>query len=173
MRLLCNCDKKVMMSTDTVALIDRFEKGIQLIESAVRGTPDVFCDRAPAPGWWSIRQIVVHVADADVVSAMRFRLIAAQPGSRLTRFDQEIWAERLSYNRQPLSDALNTFVAVRKYTAQMLRNLPESAWSNTAVHEEQGEVSLAAYVEQMCVHVENHAEEISKARSKFEGDAKA
>ena len=159
------------MSTTNTALIDRFEKGIQLIENAVRGAEEAFCDRPPAPGKWSIRQILVHVADADVVSAMRFRLIAAQPGSRLTPFDQEIWAERLNYNRQPLSDALNAFVAVRKYTAQMLRNLPESAWSNTAVHEERGEVSLPAYVEHMCVHAENHAEQIRKVRNKFESAA--
>jgi hypothetical protein len=161
------------MSTTTEALIDRFENGIQLIESATRGAEEAFCDRPPAPGKWSIRQIVTHVTDADVVAAMRFRLIAAQPGSRLTPFDQEVWAERLGYNRQPLSDALKAFVAVRKYTAQMLRNLPEAAWSNTAVHEERGEVSLAAYVEHMCVHAENHAEQIRKARSKFESAAKA
>jgi len=43
----------------------------------------------PAPGEWSIQEIVCHLADVEVVNGWRYRMILAQSGSRLTAFDQD------------------------------------------------------------------------------------
>ncbi len=132
---------------ETHRLIDRFEAGIAAMESAFAGTPEALLDVAPAPGKWTIRQIVVHVADADVVSAMRFRQVAAEPGARLIAWDQEVWTEKLSYSKQPAQEAMQAFIAVRRFTAQMLRNLPEAAWQQAGDHSEKGPVGLKDLVD--------------------------
>ena len=49
--------------------------------------------RAPAPGKWSIAQIVAHLADTEVVFAYRLRMILSRDGTEIQAFDQEKWAE--------------------------------------------------------------------------------
>ena len=154
-------------------LIARYEQGIRTVEEAVKATAPEVADQAPAPGKWTVRQIIAHIADADMVAAMRFRLIAAQPGSRLTPFDQDSWAKQLNYQQQSIESSLAAFEATRRFTAEMLRHLPDAAWKNTAIHEERGEVGLLAYVEHMCVHAENHAQQIRNIHEKFKPAAKA
>src|SRR4051812_8267353 len=100
---------------DTRALVDRYEAGISELQNALRETPEGLLDVAPGPGKWTIRQIVAHVADADIVTAMRFRQIAAEPGAKLIAWDQDVWAGKLSYEKQPLDDALQAFAAVRRF----------------------------------------------------------
>jgi len=154
-------------------MIDRYEAGISTLQSALRETPEQLLDLAPAPGKWTIRQIVVHVADADLVSAMRFRQIAAEPGAKLIAWDQDVWTDKLNYSQQPLEDALQAFVAVRRYTTQMLRNLPQSAWEQTGDHSERGPVTLVELVDYLGKHAENHAGQVRAIRQKFAGAARA
>lgn len=148
-------------------LLERYEKGIAVFEEAFRGTPSSILDKAPSPGKWSIRQIVVHVADAELVAAMRFRLIAAESGSSLTPFDQDKWANNMNYAAQSADDAMRVYSLVRKLTADMVQNLPESAWTNVSTHLERGATSLE-YLEHMAIHSENHAEQIRRIRRQFE-----
>ena len=48
----------------------------------------------PAPGKWSIKEIICHLADVEVVNGWRYRMILAQSGSNLTAFDQDLWASQ-------------------------------------------------------------------------------
>ena len=155
------------MSLNVASLLDRYEKGVEVFAQALKGVPAEILDRSPAPGKWSIRQIAVHLADAETVGVARFRTIAAQPGSVLKAYDQEAWAEKLAYIHQSPEQALELFSVLRKTTAAMLRALPEAAWKNTGRHEESGEVVLDRFVEHYCDHVDNHSRQIREIRDKF------
>lgn len=148
-------------------LIRRYEKGAKLVSEALKGVPLEVLDRAPAPEKWSIRQLAVHLADAEVVGAARLRTTAAQPGSAIKAYDQDAWASRLGYEKQSPEQMVKLFRLLRKTTGIMLRALPESAWQNKAVHEERGEVSLADFVAMYAEHAEHHAEQIRTIRSQF------
>ena len=155
------------MSLNVTALVDRYEKGVGVFAQALKGVPAEMLDKSPAPGKWSIRQIAVHLADAETVGVARFRTIAAQPGSVLKAYDQGAWAAKLGYTQQSPEQALELFALLRKTTAAMLRALPESAWKNTGQHEESGEVVLDEFVEHYCDHVDNHSRQIRDIRKKF------
>ena len=155
------------MTPEQEDTLDRFERGIEAMRAAFAGTPDGILDRPPAPGKWSIRQIVVHVTDDDIVAAMRIRQIAAEPGALLLGFDQERWAEGLRYTEQSAELALETFVLLRRSTAEMLRCLPESAWSQRGNHAERGFTTLEAFVAHMASHAELHAGQIRKIREQL------
>src|SRR5215210_6406951 len=58
--------------------------------------PAVFA-RRPAPGKWSIQEIVAHLADDELVGAYRIRLILAAPGTAIQAFDQDAWAKAGRY----------------------------------------------------------------------------
>src|SRR5207237_9029569 len=56
--------------------------------------------RQPAPGKWSLAQIMAHFADVEVVGRWRMRSVLANHGTSLQPFDQEAWAETLGYSRR-------------------------------------------------------------------------
>jgi hypothetical protein len=156
------------MTPEQKATLARFEKGIDVMRAAIAGTPPQILDRLPAPGKWSIRQIVLHVADDDIVAAMRIRQIAAEPGALMMGFDQDRWAQHLLYSGQSADLAMEMFVLLRQSTAAMLRLLPDSAWANQANHAERGLTTLEAFVAHMANHAELHAAQIHKIREKFQ-----
>ncbi len=148
-------------------LLRRYEDGVNAIENAVRGLSQEVLDRAPQPGKWSIRQLLAHVADADLVIAVRIRFVAAEPGSPLKGFDQDKWANGLGYAQMPAEQSLALLRAVRQQTATMLRTLPDSAWNQVGRHEERGELSLAKLLQEVVNHAEHHAERIHQLRREF------
>lgn len=146
-------------------LINLFEQGASNVEKALRGVTAEIENREPAPGKWSIRKIIAHIADAELVIAARVRWVAAEPGSPLKAYNQELWEERLAYDKRDATSSLELFLALRRSTAALLRNLPESAWSQKGIHEERGELSLADIVSGATEHIEHHAEQIASIRS--------
>ena len=141
-------------------LIRRYEEGITAVEQAVQNIPAAVLDRPPGPGKWTIRQLIGHLADADLVAAVRMRFIAAEPGSPLKAFDQDKWAASLGYQHLTPEQVLAEFRAIRRITAAMLRSLPAAAWDQTGKHEERGEVTLRQMVESYAGHAEHHARQI-------------
>lgn len=148
-------------------LIDRYLKGTEIMSRAVRGVSPAVLDKVPAPGKWSIRQYLVHVLDAELVGAARMRQMATASGGNLMVLDQEKWAASLHYDSQPVEDVLAALGAVRKVTANMLRQLPAATWNNTGIHSKRGEVTLATVLELTANHCENHARKISELREQF------
>jgi hypothetical protein len=148
-------------------LIERYEKGSDLLEQAARGVPAEVLDREPEPGKWTIRQIIVHLADADMVAATRMRFIAAEPGAPLPAFDQDKWAATLGYPQQTPEQAVALVRAIRQTTAAMLRSLPAAAWEHTGNHSERGTVTLLSQVELYATHAEHHAAQIRALREKL------
>lgn len=148
-------------------VIRSYEQGVTVLEDALRSVPLELLDRAPAPGKWTIRQIVAHLADSELVVAARLRWIAAEPGSLLKAFDQDKWANTLGYEHQSPQDSFELFRSLRKITTAMLRQLPESAWSRTGRHEERGEMTLLQMVENYKGHAEHHAAQIRQIRGQL------
>src|SRR5579863_5219925 len=85
---------------------------LRLRELVRAATPEV-TDFRPAPGKWTIREQVAHLADTEMVMTTRMRWAAAQPGQPIVAFDQEKWAEAGKYALIPIELSLDTFTAVR------------------------------------------------------------
>ncbi|HUR37560.1 MAG TPA: DinB family protein [Terriglobales bacterium] len=147
-------------------LLDRYHRGIALFSEAVWSIPANRVDEPPLPGKWSARQIVCHVADCEAVAAVRYRMIAAQPGSMLSAFDQEKWEKELIYEAQPMADALAAYAAMRLHNVNMLRGLPLGHWARIATHVERGEHTLYRMVEHNATHVESHAGQVLAIRDR-------
>lgn len=148
-------------------LIARYEQTITVLDEAIEGITPADLDRAPAPGKWTIRQILIHLADADIVLAGRIRAVAGEPDSRMPAFDQDKWAANMPYSKLPVEASLAVVRAVRTATTALLRTLPEEAWSRTGVHEQRGVLSLKDVVETAAKHGESHVRQITEHRARF------
>jgi hypothetical protein len=124
-------------------------------------------DFVPAPGKWSIRQIIAHLADSEIVCAHRMRQIIAEDNPTLIAFDQEAWTRNLDYARRKPKQSLESFRRVRGENFELLKELPEAAYSRTGNHSERGPITLRFQVELLAEHAESHARQMQGIREQY------
>ena len=114
--------------------------------------------RALAPGKWSAREILCHLADTELVFAFRLRQTLAEPHHVIQPFDQDQWAA--TYAPFDVHTALAVFSAVRNWNLKLINTVPASAFSKLVTHPERGEMTFRTIVETMAGHDLNHLGQI-------------
>src|SRR5579885_528153 len=154
---------------DLPALLERFRRGPELLAVVLTGVFGDEEDFITAPGKWSIRQIVAHLADAELVFAHRFRQLIAEENPTLIAFDQNAWASNLDYARRKPKTSLDTLRRLRAENHELLKDLPEAAFARTGTHTERGTVSLLQMVEGGADHLESHDRQAQAIREAYKG----
>jgi hypothetical protein len=148
-------------------LLERFRRGPELIAAVLTGAAGSEFDFQIAPEKWSIRQIVAHVSDSEIVGALRFRRIVAEDNPTLEAYDQDAWSARLDYSRRKPSQCLETFRRIRQENYELLRGVPPDAFERTGNHTERGLVTLFDLLKIYAEHPEGHAQQIRRVRDEF------
>jgi predicted transcriptional regulator len=134
---------------DAVAVIAATPTRLVAVTSAMTAEQ---ADVPIAPGKWSVRQIVAHLADCEI--AFGFRLRQALAGVSIQPFDQDAWAE--SYRRYSLAAALKTFTALREWNVALILGISDADKGQKVTHPERGEMTVWTIVETMAGHDLNH-----------------
>src|ERR1700726_2951227 len=150
--------------SDLPALLERFRRGPEVLAMVLTGVCGDEEDFVPAPGKGSARQIIAHLADAELVGAHRFRQVIAEENPTLIAFDQDAWARNLDYARRKPKQSLETFRRIRAENYDLLKELPESAFDRAGNHTENGPVTLRSMLEGYSQHVESHARQLQEIR---------
>ncbi|HTS61748.1 MAG TPA: DinB family protein [Candidatus Acidoferrales bacterium] len=158
--------------SDTAALLERFRRGPELLAVVLTGVFGEEEDFVPAPGKWSPRQIVAHVADAELVAAHRFRQMLAEDQPPLIAFDQDKWTQNLDYARRKPKQSLETFRRLRTENYELLKDLPPAAFERTGNHSERGTISVRNLLEGMAEHAESHARHLQEMREAYKARKK-
>jgi len=82
-----------------------------------------------APGKWSIRDVVLHMADTERVMAYRALRIARADTTPLASFDENAWTPMAGANARSMDSLLGELEATRRATVAMLEGLPAEAWA--------------------------------------------
>jgi hypothetical protein len=152
------------MNTDTrKQLVERYKDGYRVVVEALAGATDAELDAHPAPGKWSAREIVHHLADSEMTSAVRLRLLIATDNPTITGYDEAEFARRLYYDR-PLDASLAAFKAARLTSAEILDRLSEAQWERKGTHTESGAYGVERWLDIYSKHAHNHAGQIRAAR---------
>jgi uncharacterized damage-inducible protein DinB len=130
------------------------------LASLIRGKSKKQLTRRPAPGKWSVAEIMAHLADAEVVVSWRLRQILASNGTPIQAFDQDAWAGTLNYAGQDASQSLERYRVLREGNVALLKSIPKPLWDNHGVHQERGNESVAHIVRMMAGHDVNHRRQI-------------
>lgn len=121
-------------------------------------------DQPRAPGKWSAREIVCHLADCETVFAFRIRQTLAEEKHVIQPFDQDQWAK--NYSGSTVAEALAVFSALRNWNVKLLSNLPKNALSKKVSHPQRGEMTLQTIVETMGGHDLNHVKQLEEIAAK-------
>ena len=110
-------------------------------------------ERQPAPGKWSLREIMAHLADCDL--AFGFRLRQGAAGVEMIQpFEQDDWAR--NYGAYDFQTAMKTYRALRAWNLVFIRSLTEEQKARAITHPERGTMTVWTIVETMAGHDLHH-----------------
>ena len=86
------------------AIIEQLEPAVDRLKAAVAGLSREDLLAFPVPGTWSIQQIVIHVADSDLIIGDRIRRMIAEDRPLLMNADENLWIKNLFPEEQLIDD---------------------------------------------------------------------
>lgn len=141
-----------------------FTEGPTLVTRAIEGLEPGLLSRPGREGW-SVRDVIVHLADAELIGALRFRMVLAGEKPPLPVYDQETWKKRLHYLWRSPEASLSLFQQTRFASAEMLRQCSASDWERVGVHPERGELTLGELLLTYADHAVEHVAQIQALRA--------
>jgi hypothetical protein len=145
-------------------LIAQYNDGYRVVAEALVGATDEELDARPAPGKWTAREVVHHLADSEMTAATRLRLLVGTDNPQIFGYNQDEFAKRLFYDR-PIEASLDAFKTARRSTGEILQRMTDAHWARAAgTHTEHGPYTAEKWLEIYASHAHNHAEQILVAR---------
>ena len=153
-----------MDHSERQALIARYKQGHQAVLDALTAITDAELDLDAAGEGWTAREIVHHLADSEMTSAIRLRRLLAEDRPRIDGYDEEKFAHVLNYAKRPIGAALDALSAARRTTAEILEQMSEADWTRAGTHSESGAYSAEDWLVSYAAHAHDHAAQIERAR---------
>ena len=152
-----------MTPEERAEFIKMYRDGYDRVVEALAGITEEELDHKPGPDDWSPRMVVHHLADSEMTSAIRLRLLLASDEPTIHGYDEGRFAKDLFYDR-PIEASLAALKASRDSTAELLDRLTEEQWQRKGTHTESGEYGVEMWLRIYAAHGFDHANQILEAR---------
>ena len=136
--------------------LESYGSAVAQLDDALKKLPREMWHFRDEHGCWSIHEHIVHMADSEANSYIRCRRLIAEPGESLMAYDENRWAAVLDYHSLDTEGAIELLRVLRRQNCELVKNLPESAWSNTCYHPENGNMTLDDWLDVYERHVAEH-----------------
>jgi uncharacterized damage-inducible protein DinB len=146
---------------------DVLESTPQALRAAVAGLSEAQLSKPEAPGKWSMRQVVRHLADSDLVWGYRVRMVLAHDRPAITGYDQDLWADRLAYADANVAHALEELSVLRRGNLSLLAAASEADFDRVGVHAERGEESVRHMIRMYAGHDLLHLRQLARIRGQL------
>jgi hypothetical protein len=114
----------------------------------------------PAPGKWSVGEILCHLSEVEMLWGYRLRAVCERSGVTLVGMDQDEWARNSRYRRIDPRRALETFAALRRANVEFIDGIPRKALTRWGAHSQFGRLTLAKMIALMAGHDLNHTHQV-------------
>ena len=128
----------------------------------LKGVSPAKARKRPAPGKWSIAEIVAHIADTELVGGYRIRAILGEPGTQIIGFDQDVWVTALHYDKRDLKKSFEQYRTLREANLALLKSLAPEQWKHHGMHNERGPETVETIVKMFAGHDINHFQQIER-----------
>ena len=132
------------------------------IAKLLRGIPLKRLSARPDPTRWSVGMILAHLADAELVSGYRFRLVLGSNRTTIQAFDQDAWAAFSHYAKHDPRLSLEAYRVQRERTVRLLKSLPRNMWNYYGMHSERGKETVKRMAQMIAGHDINHLRQIER-----------
>ena len=132
------------------------------LERLIKAASPATLRKKPAPGKWSVAEILAHLADVEIVVGWRIRSILGAPGTEVQAYDQNAWNTSLHYDkRDPRKDLVQQRI-LREANLALLKTLAPEQWKQFGIHSERGQESIQHIAKMIAGHDLNHIQQIEK-----------
>jgi hypothetical protein len=153
------------MDTDErVRLISQYRDGHRAVMEALDGIAEEELDRS-ATGEWTPRQVAHHLADSEMMSAIRIRRLLTEQEPVIYGYDEKAFAEKLASDR-PIGPSIEAMRWARETCSQLLDRMTEADWRIVGTHTESGPYGTEDWLRIYATHAHDHARQIARARGK-------
>jgi hypothetical protein len=132
------------------------------IAALLRGRSRKQLATRPGPGKWSIAEILAHLADAELVTGFRMRLILGANRTPIQAFDQDAWAVFSRYEKQDPYLSLEAFRVQRERNVRLLKSLHKRMWGYHGMHSERGKETIRRVTQMLAGHDINHPKQVER-----------
>lgn len=144
--------------------VDVLQHTESALRKAIKGLSPQQLGKREAPKKWSINQVLQHLADSDLVWGWRVRMVLAQDRPPLTGYDQDLWVDRLKYDKADAEQALREFAVLRQGNLRLITRASREDLERVGVHSERGEESVAHMMKLYAGHDLLHLQQIERIR---------
>ena len=141
------------------ALVERYMQGYVVVVAALEGA-DLDAREIRE---WSPREVVHHLADSEMTSAIRMRRVLVEDRPLVQGYDQDAFAAVLFYDR-PIEASLAAFKAARDTTSEIITRLSEEQWAREGEHSDSGRYSMLDWLAIYADHAYEHADRIRRSQ---------
>lgn len=153
-----------MTNDERNELIAEYAAGYDEVIRSLDNFPADSLAAHPLQDKWSAVEIIHHLADSEMTSALRLRQLLTEEHPIIHGYDEAFYAKRLNYNERDIAPALEAFRAARSTTLQLLKQLSEEDWRREGWHTESGLYSVEKWLRLYAAHAHNHASQIRRLR---------
>jgi len=132
------------------------------LERLIQGVPASKLRKRPAPGKWSVAEILAHLAESEIVRGWRMRQILGAPGTAIQAFDQDSWAAAGHYDKRDPRKSLELFRVLREANLALLKSLTPEQWKHHGMHAERGVETIEHMSCMMAGHDLNHLDQVER-----------
>ena len=140
------------------------------LKAALAGVPKKLLTWRPAPGKWSMHEIVCHMRDAERLGYLhRYTEILAKDNPTFPDVDGDALALERQYRRLNLREVLRDWRAARKESLAIVKKVKTDQWLRVGTHELAGPMSLEAILQRQALgNDEAHLAQIADIKKRWE-----
>jgi hypothetical protein len=117
-------------------------------------------ERPHAPGKWTARQVIVHLAQTELALGVRARMALATPNYMAQPFDQDIWLGRET--RLAGAEAVAAFAAVSGINVALFEALSQADRERSMSHPEYGSITVDWIIHTLAGHQIHHLDQLAQ-----------
>jgi hypothetical protein len=160
-----------MTHDERQALIAQYAAGYAEVTAALEGFAPDELNAHPRPGKWSACEIVQHLAESEMNSALRIRRLLTEDNPLIPGYDQELYSTRFFHHGRDLAPALDAFRGARAVTVPVISRMTDEDWQRAGTHTESGPYSAEDWLVIYARHAHNHAAQIRALRAALDARA--
>jgi len=120
----------LVKGNDVLAALDNQRRQMVLLLS---GCTEADGDLRYAPEKWSLKEVLGHINDTERIMSYRALRISRGDATPIEGFEQDDYVRNSPFAHRPLADLIEDYIAVRRATISLFRNLDEPAWTRRGV----------------------------------------
>lgn len=145
-------------------LLDEYLAGPALVREAIAGMSDEQLRARPIADRWTTQEVVCHLADFEMIMAIRMRRVLAENEPTLLGANQDLFVARLAYDQRNPAEEIALMELVRRQMARILRAAAPGDFARVGHHNELGPVALETLLRRITRHIPHHLAFVAEKR---------